>query len=893
MNIFNKVTLQSLRKNKTRTIVTIIGIVLSASLICAVTTSISSFQNYIYENAVYSVGEWHAQAANADKKLYEDINSSEQVDFSVANQQLGYAKLSTLQNEYKPYLYVIGAQTGFEKVMPVHITSGRYPKSDNEILLPLHLWENGGAKYNIGDILTLELGERNINGISLGQNNPCYNVTDNGVTEILDEEITVRETRKFTVVGFYERPSFEDYSAPGYTAITLADKDGEYLYDVYFKMNNAKEVYSFVKEYELEGEINSSLLTASGTSRYQSFYTVLYRLAAIIIVLIMLGSISLIYNAFSISVSERTKQFGLLSSVGATKRQLRKMVLFEALTVSFIGIPLGILVGIGGIWITFLIIGEKFASILSTPIIMHISVSFEAVLIACVVAVVTVLISAWIPSKRATKVSAIDAIRQSTDIKIKSKPIKTSKIVYKVFGLPGMLASKHYKRNRRRYRATVISLFMSIVLFVSAASFTDYLTESVESVFTNGTYDLSLSYSNEEFRNIDKEDFLNKVENTDSITDAMFLESYFSQIAIDKSYLTDEAIEKIEGLGEDRSKGSALMVDSYVYFINDAEFKKLLENNNLSEKEYMNTDSPLGIAVDCSIMFDSEEEKYVKLKYLNSDKSELELNVEKKIEGYYWYDYKEDENGNQFSRYVNNSNSEDVLEIPLTEASVTYTLSTGKNIYEAPYYSSAVSGLIIIYPYSMLEYTCPEMERQGGYYYMLSDNHKKSYNALKKLLDDNGLRREELFDYEERVEEERNIIIIIQVFAYGFIILISLIAAANVFNTISTNISLRRREFAMLKSVGMAGKGFNRMMNFECMLYGSKALLYGLPVSAFFAILIYKSVSAGYEADFRLPWSAIGISVLSVFIVVFVTMMYSMAKIKKENPIDALKNENI
>jgi putative ABC transport system permease protein len=136
-------------------------------------------------------------------------------------------------------------------------------------------------------------------------------------------------------------------------------------------------------------------------------------------------------------------------------------------------------------------------------------------------------------------------------------------------------------------------------------------------------------------------------------------------------------------------------------------------------------------------------------------------------------------------------------------------------------------------------------------------------------------------------------ITVINVFAYGFIILISLIAATNVFNTVSTGISLRRREFAMLKSVGMTSKGFNKMMNYECLLYGAKALLFGLPTSFIITYLIYFFVSHGAEISFVLPWSAIGIAVFSVFAVVFATMMYSMSKIKKDNPIDALKNENL
>ena len=161
------------------------------------------------------------------------------------------------------------------------------------------------------------------------------------------------------------------------------------------------------------------------------------------------------------------------------------------------------------------------------------------------------------------------------------------------------------------------------------------------------------------------------------------------------------------------------------------------------------------------------------------------------------------------------------------------------------------------------------------------------------LFKNEDLPKTSFINYAEGVESNRSVIIIIKVFAYGFIILISLIAAANVFNTITTNINLRRRDFAMLKSVGMDDKGMRKMLNFECILYGTKALIYGLPVSVGVTYLIYRSIRRGIDTEFFIPWTAVGIAVLSVFIVVFVTMMFSMNKIKKDNPIDALKNENL
>ena len=115
---------------------------------------------------------------------------------------------------------------------------------------------------------------------------------------------------------------------------------------------------------------------------------------------------------------------------------------------------------------------------------------------------------------------------------------------------------------------------------------------------------------------------------------------------------------------------------------------------------------------------------------------------------------------------------------------------------------------------------------------------------------------------------------------------------ANVFNTISTNVALRRREFAMLRSVGMTRGGMNRMMNYECLLYGFRALAFGLPLSALMTLFIYDTVGSSVSSTFQIPWSAVAVAVCSIFVVVFATMLYAMGRIKRENPIDALKNEN-
>ena len=908
MNVFNKVTLESLKKNRTRTIVTIIGIMLSAAMICASTTLVSSMQNFVLRCEIYSSGDWHGAVYDAAYKDYEDIRDSGRVSFAAYAQVLGYAKIDSA-NERKPYLYVLGGDvaSGYFKTMPVHLILGTLPKDSTEIILPEHLTSNGKVNYKLGDTVTLDVGDRTLDGRRLGQDTPVYAYDSETQVEIMSgERLENTEPRTYTVVGIYERPTFEDYSAPGYTALTAADTKSADQAPIhcYFKLHKPAGVYDFMKEMgytqEYRYAYNTKVLLYSGTAPFDSFLTAFYSLAAIIIALIVFGSVSLIYNAFSISVSERTRQFGLLSSVGATRKQLRRMVLFEALAVSIVGIPLGILVGIGGIGITLLLIGDKFISIVRVDIPMRLCVSWQAVVIAAVIALVTVLISAWIPSKRATRVSAVEAIRQSMDIKVSGRPVRTSKLAYKLFGLPGVLAGKHYKRNRKKYRTTVVSLFMSIVLFVSAAAFTDYMMESAEGGLASDQFDLIYAAESDASSAMTPDALLELLFSEQNVTGGTYTKKQFLQGDISREYVTAMYADRFADFGMEREDAAPkeLGISGYLYFVADAEFNRLLKKYDLKEADYYDRDKPLGIALDRNIELDRRLEKYVTLDTLKGDGCVIEGLYYVEIDGYYRKDSRIDENGNKVVLYQNRDNENDIIELPYEESFAKYTLRSEKTIEEAPFFVSRSTPVAInmIYPYSMLESVVPEAalnQFRNTEYFLTSSNHTASFENLATMLTENGLSSRQLFDYAANAETNRNVITIIRVFAYGFIVLISLIAAANVFNTISTNISLRRREFAMLKSVGMTQKGFRRMMNYECLLYGSKALLLGLPVSCGITYLIYRAVTTAYETSFHLPWAAIGIAVLSVFLVVFATMMYAMRKVKKDNPIDALKNENL
>lgn len=851
MNILNKVTRKALGRNRMRTFVTIIGIVLSAAMFTAVTTSITSMQEYMKKCCEQTDGSWYAGYMAADVDKYREIRSDEDVSVTAYLEDMGYAVIGS-SNEYKPYLYIGGMSGNFTDIVAVNLIEGRMPQNSDEIILPKHLITNGGIKnYNKGDKISLDAGQRSYDGKILSQRDG-YQATEEGDVKDNEEKLINTGTREYTIVGFYERPSFEPYSAPGYTALTVGDGSDTAVYDVFYKTKKAGKIYTVAQRLNPDGEsteYNSDYLRFSGISSNIAFNKVLYSFAGILIMLIMFGSVSLIYNAFSISVSERTRQFGILKSVGATKRQMRHSVIYEGMLLGIIGIPVGIGAGILGMFITFKLTGKFFGMMLVNKIdvVFGLHVTWQALVTAAVICFVTVMISANIPAVRAARKPAIEAIRQTGDVSIRKNKIKTSKLTYRLFGFEGMLASKNFKRNRRKYRATVLSLFMSIVLFISASGFCNYLMKGIDVTNATQSYDISYRVTQDILNKAgnDKDSIEKLLENVQDVTDVTYIYNVNDyMVDVDESLISQKVFDVMDGNVTRWSVG--------IHFVKDSDYRSYLKQMNLDENIYMNTDDPVGVMYDDITIY---SKKYYRLELFNTDKLNLKA-------------------GNGLN---------------------TVTLNIGTSVDETPMGIDA-DGIqyypIVMYPFSVRDKVIPD-EMQQLNYYIKSDNHKVSYDKMCGMLDAQGLSSYRAYDYAETVAVSRAMTMVIKVFSMGFIVLISLIALANVFNTISTNVMLRRREFAMLKSVGMTKKGFYRMMDYECILYGIKGVALGLPVSLAINLLMARSIGFGTNIGVLIPWKSVIIAVGSVFLVVFATMIYSMGKIRNDNPVETLKNENL
>lgn len=128
--------------------------------------------------------------------------------------------------------------------------------------------------------------------------------------------------------------------------------------------------------------------------------------------------------------------------------------------------------------------------------------------------------------------------------------------------------------------------------------------------------------------------------------------------------------------------------------------------------------------------------------------------------------------------------------------------------------------------------------------------------------------------------EARQLTMVVSVFGIGFVTLISLVGVTNIINTVSTGIDLRTREFAMLKSVGITPKGFNKMIRFESLFYGLKALMWGLPISVILMLLLNRVMGTTFSFAFRLPWLEMALVSAGIFVVTGITMLYATGKVK-------------
>ena len=840
MNILNKFTIKSLKLNKKRTIVTIIGIMLSTALICGVAGLVSSFQNSLIDWARTNDGNYHVTFKNVSSDKAQYVTENQKVKDYFISSSLGWANLEESKATNKPYLHVLAYDKKALENYGVVLTDGRLPQNPNEIIITESVLTGARVFLKIGDTITLNIGTR--------KSNDDYYLNDDALYTEGDESIVDTKEKTYTIVGFMETLDVENLYSPGYSALTYMDETPSAI-DISVLYKSPKEYEKTTKDicktlnlnFDEDVYVNSDFLRFQGVMSY-GMLRVLYAIAGVVIFIIVISSVFVIRNSFSISVAEKNRQYGMLSSVGATSKQIRRNVIFEGMVIGLIAIPLGILLGIVAIMILLKIVNYLLADMLSGLGFTY-SINLLAVLISVAISIITIYLSCLIPARRAAKISPIESIRGNNDIKIKAKKLRTSKLTKKLFGIGGVIASKNLKRSKKKYRTTVISLVISIFIFISLSSFLTLGTKTSQFYYMDFKFNVyvhSLSDANTQIY-----EKISKLENVDNSAYC-----YQSSLDIDNiKYASEFGKKFLEN--DPQPTGIAFMVYNNEYF------KKYIKEIGLKESDYKTA----VILLDYDTFYNEDGSKTVDRIY--SLKSGDKVNVK---------------SGDK--------------EKTLTISKFTDVKPMGQ---EAVYYDH---GIIVVSEDYIKEVFKEDVNNSD--YYHLSDLFIKSSkpqeleNTLNDLIKQGGdYYGLTVFNYETYMKQEQRMLLVVKIFLYGFITVITLIGVTNIFNTITTNMILRSKEFAMLKSVGMSSKEFNKMIRLESIMYGTKSLLIGIPLGILGSYGMYKAFAQGIDLGYTLPLPAIIISIVFVFIIVGITMKYSLNKINKQNIIETIRKDNI
>lgn len=938
MNLMKTLTLKNLKLNRKRTIVTIVGIILATALLSALVTLVSSFQYSMIEYQKQKDGDFHVKFSNVKMSELSEFKNNRNIESTFETMGMGFAKLDGCKNEDKPYAYVMATdEAGFERGC-FKLIEGRMAKNEDEIVIPRHLKTNGRIDIKVGDEITLDVGKRydsNTEGV----------ISENCAYEHEAETLTDTVTKHYKVVGIMERPGYgmEDYSAAGYTFVTYSDElaaidngtkseasEADTTLTVYSrytqkalrnkdavtadiigvdeklfeKANNSsvemssEESDRFLKEMEnakYDIYMNGYLINYECVFPIDGSFKALFTVAAVVALIIILTSVYCIKNSFNISITEKIRQYGMLASVGATRRQIKSSVKTEAAMLGVVGIPVGTMSGILASLILVKVVNALSAGWLNVALSFH--TSLPALILAVILSIATIYFSATGSARRAAKVTPLEAIRNTKEIKIKSAKLKTPAIIGRIWGIGGVISYKNIKRNNKKYRTTVTSIVICSVTFIVISYFMSMAFSVVGMSYASADYNIGINMSCK--KDIDIEKFSKLLSGIEGAEDYLVGAGY--DFDVSKPEYTKEYGEYCRQLYDDSEDVSQMFLitvlddKSYDKYASDAGIKNAAAGAILVNK--------------CTFdVYNENSSKYVKkemelYKYKAGDTIECGYNVyddassdDNAVEGDTESSTEintEDNSGYVDEETINNGVRKTV---DVTIAGVTDKVPIGYKGYSNTLLFMNQKGFESLWGDGK-----NGNEIKPGYAsylaYVVAENADEYQDTFEKETEGNPEYSQISFyvsNLDKQMRDEKSLFTLLGVFAYGLIVVIALIGITNIINTLSTGMELRSREFATLRSIGMTDKQFVGMVRLESVFISVKALAIGVPLGILISYLLCVMMNRMDDAIiYEPPYKAIILCILVVIMLIYAIMKLSMTKLRHNNIIETIKNENL
>lgn len=854
MNVIGRLTLRHMKRNKRRSLVTIAGTIVSVAMITAVLIIAATFMQMFQEATKLDTGDWHVAYNDIAVGEIAKITDSPDTASTIISHYEGWIDLPDSADRNRRTMIVTGYTEDSFVRMPLKMIEGTYPKSSDELLVSQNFIDTAQLDWKVGDTVTVLWGY-----YTQGNEAPITNSA--GIRDPQEISWHGEGERTYILTGIAEMSSRMEMSWSGaYQGITGLDAEALTADELVSVQQALTKVNTGLYEkgrtmavsVGLEEPVfNNSLLVYYGVTENNAFRSTMISVVSILALVIMVGSVSLIYNAFAISLVERGRMLGMLASVGATKRQKKSSVFCEAAIVGVIAIPLGLVCGYLGIAITFKFLEPTLQQLLSTSDSIRVAMPLWAIAGAVIFSIMVLFVSAWIPARKAAQITPIEAIRSNQAVKISAKQIRTLPLTGRLFGFEAELGLKNIKRSRSRYLATLFSLIISVVLFLTAVTFTGYMAQAFGMTQINLQFEVAASAQVES--NAERDELMALMKNQRYSDGAVFTHQIYIQGIIPKEDIPAQALEAdayfIDEQGQHR-------IDILVNFMDEEGLRAFGQKAGIDVTALL-SDELRGIVI-----------------------SPITVKTEQTFADVY-----------QLKESVQSISGLDGYLDPITIDIIGTTA-------ELPIYMTGYQGN------AETIYILSSMQAGDAWFAELAPgatrnlegcfNSRQStmlYNDLNKLAKQYS--QVYVQDWAANIRLNQQLMTMMDIFIYGFVALIVLVCAANIFNTISTGVALRGREFAMLRSVGITPGKFNKMVCYESLFYGIKALAYGLPISVLLAVLMYRSLGVSFAFAFTLPWGAYLAAISGVLLLVGSTMASAVGRIKRTNLIDGLKNENL
>ncbi len=940
MNLMKKLTLKNLKLNRKRTIVTIVGIILATALLSALVTLVSSFQYSMIEYQKQKDGDFHVKFSGVKMSELSEFKNNRNIESTFETMGMGFAKLNGCKNEDKPYAYVMATdEAGFEKGC-FNLIEGRMAKNEDEIVIPRHLKTNGRIDIKVGDEITLDIGNRY-------DSNTESVISENCAYEHEAEKLTDTVTKRYKVVGIMERPGYgmEDYSAAGYTFVTYSDElvaidngtkseasEADTTLTVYSrytkkalrnkdavtadiigvdeklfaKANNssvemsAEESDRFLKEMEnakYDIYMNGYLISYECVFPIDGSFKALFTVAAVVALIIILTSVYCIKNSFNISITEKIRQYGMLASVGATRRQIKSSVKTEAAMLGVVGIPVGTMSGILASLILVKVVNALSAGWLNFALSFH--TSMPALILAVILSIATIYFSATGSARRAAKVTPLEAIRNTKEIKIKSSKLKIPAIIGRIWGIGGVISYKNIKRNNKKYRTTVTSIVICSVTFIVISYFMSMAFSVVGMSYASADYNIGINMSYEKDIHIDIEKLSKLVSGIEGVDDYLVGAGYDFDVRKPK-YTKEygEYCRQVYDNSEDVSQMFLITVlddKSYDKYASDAGIKNAAAGAILVNKGTFD-------------VYNENSLKYVKkemelYKYKAGDTIECGYNV--------YDDASSDDNAvegdTESSTEINTEDNSGYVDeetinngvrktLDVTIAGVTDKVPIG---YKGYSYATLLFMNKKGFESLWADGKSNELKQRYVSYsaYVVAENADEYQDTFEKETEGNPEYSQISFyvsNLDKQMRDEKSLFTLLGVFAYGLIVVIALIGITNIINTLSTGMELRSREFATLRSIGMTDKQFAGMVRLESVFISVKALVIGVPLGILISYLLCVIMNRMDGAIiYEPPYKAIILCIVVVIMLIYAIMKLSMTKLRHNNIVETIKNENL